>query len=222
MLKNISFDLKAGKALMLLGESGIGKSLLGKALIRLLDSDFSINADELSFNNACILKLRKNELRQLRSQVGLVLQDAELSLYPYLNMGDLFHLILKTHTKFNKKERKDYAFFYLQRLGFKDIDLLWHSYANELSLGMARRVGLALALLSKPQILICDEITASLDEENREKIIQILKELKNTIALLCITHDLKLVYSLADEVLILEKNSSNFYTFEEFLKAYNA
>ncbi|EIA7764511.1 ATP-binding cassette domain-containing protein, partial [Campylobacter jejuni] len=138
------------------------------------------------------------------------------------DIGNLCHLVLKTHTKLKQKERKDYAFSYFQKLGFENLDRLWHSYANELSLGMARRVSLALALLNQPQILICDEITASLDKENASKIISILEELKNTTALVCITHDLNLVNSLADEILMLEKNSSNLYSLNEFLRYYNA
>lgn len=207
---------------MILGESGVGKSLLGKALVRLLDSNFTINFDELSFHNSCIFNFNKEELRNFRSKVALVLQDAELSLYPYLDIGNLCHLVLKTHTKLKQKERKDYAFSYLYKLGFEDLDRLWHSYVNELSLGMARRVSLALALLNKPQILICDEITASLDKENVSKIISILEELKNTTALVCITHDLNLVNSLADEILMLEKSDSNLYDLDEFLRYFHA
>lgn len=222
IFENISFDIKIAKSLMIMGESGVGKSLLGKSLIRLLDPKFEISADEWSFNEVSVLNLNQNELRAFRSKVGLVLQDAELSLYPYLDIGNLFHLILKTHTKLNRKDHKRYAFDLLEKLGFDDIDLLWHSYANELSLGMARRVSLALTLLSKPQILICDEITASLDKENVQKIIQILKELKNTLGLVCITHDLNLVNSLADEVLFLEKNQAQLFKADEFLRIYHA
>lgn len=207
---------------MILGESGVGKSLLGKALVRLLDSNFTISFDELSFHDFCIFNFNKEQLREFRSKVALVLQDAELSLYPYLDIGNLCHLVLKTHTKLKQKERKDYAFSYLYKLGFEDLDRLWHSYVNELSLGMARRVSLALALLNKPQILICDEITASLDKENVSKIISILEELKNTTALVCITHDLNLVNSLADEILMLEKSDSNLYDLDEFLRYFHA
>lgn len=222
LLKNINLDIKTGKALMILGESGIGKSLLGKALVGLLDSGFKMSFEELSFHKTCIFNFDKDALREFRSKVALVLQDAELSLYPYLDVGNLCHLVLKTHTKLSKKERKDYAFSYFEKLGFEDRDNLWHSYANELSLGMARRVSLALALLNKPEILICDEITASLDEENRAKIIAILEELKKNTALVCITHDLNLVHSLGDEILMLEKKGSNLYSLDEFLRHFNA
>ncbi|HDZ4937090.1 TPA: ABC transporter ATP-binding protein [Campylobacter jejuni] len=222
LLKNINLDIKTGKTLMILGESGVGKSLLGKALVRLLDSNFTISFDELSFHDFCIFNFNKEQFREFRSKVALVLQDAELSLYPYLDIGNLCHLVLKTHTKLKQKERKDYAFSYLYKLGFEDLDRLWHSYVNELSLGMARRVSLALALLNKPQILICDEITASLDKENVSKIISILEELKNTTALVCITHDLNLVNSLADEILMLEKSDSNLYDLDEFLRYFHA
>ncbi|EHH0074274.1 ATP-binding cassette domain-containing protein, partial [Campylobacter coli] len=85
IFENISFDIKKAKSLMIVGESGVGKSLLGKSLIRLLDPKFEINADEWSFNEVSVFNLNQNELRAFRSKVGLVLQDAELSLYPYLD-----------------------------------------------------------------------------------------------------------------------------------------
>ncbi|MBZ7936092.1 ABC transporter ATP-binding protein [Campylobacter sp. B0100352/1] len=222
LLKNISFELKKGQALTVLGESGVGKSLLSKALVRLLDSKFSLTADEFSFNGVEILKLKKNQLREFRSKVALVLQDSELSLYPYMDLGKLCSFILKTHTNLNQKEYKKYVFSYFEKLGFENLDLLWHSYPHELSVGMARRVSLALALLHKPEILICDEVNASLDEKNNQKIIQILKELKKDIALVCITHDLHLVHSLADEILLIEKDKTKLYTLDQFLGNMNA
>ncbi len=84
MLKDINLDIKTGKTLMILGQSGV---LLGKVLVRLLDSNFTISFDELSFHNSCIFNFNKEELRNFRSKVALVLQDAELSLYPYLDIG---------------------------------------------------------------------------------------------------------------------------------------
>ncbi|MBZ7938759.1 ABC transporter ATP-binding protein [Campylobacter sp. W0014] len=222
LLKNISFELKKGQALAVLGESGVGKSLLSKALVRLLDSKFSLTADEFSFNGVEILKLKKNQLREFRSKVALVLQDSELSLYPYMDIGKLCFFILKTHTNLNQKEYKKYVFSYFEKLGFEKLDLLWHSYPHELSVGMARRVSLALALLHKPEILICDEVNASLDEKNNQKIIQILKELKKDIALVCITHDLDLAHSLTDEILLIEKDQTKLYTLDQFLGNINA
>ncbi|EJE7821197.1 ATP-binding cassette domain-containing protein, partial [Campylobacter coli] len=76
IFENISFDIKIAKSLMIVGESGVGKSLLGKSLIRLLDPKFEINADEWSFNEVSVFNLNQNELRAFRSKVGLVLQDA--------------------------------------------------------------------------------------------------------------------------------------------------
>ncbi|HFN7028016.1 TPA: ATP-binding cassette domain-containing protein, partial [Campylobacter jejuni] len=72
LLKDINLDIKTGKTLMILGQSGVGKSLLGKALVRLLDSNFTINFDELSFHNSCIFNFNKEELRNFRSKVALV------------------------------------------------------------------------------------------------------------------------------------------------------
>ncbi len=116
LLKDINLDIKTGKTLMILGQSGVGKSLLGKALVRFLDSNFTISFDELSFHNSCIFNFNKEELRNFRSKVALVLQDAELSLYPYLDIGNLCHLVLKTHTKLKQKEKKRLRFFLFSKI----------------------------------------------------------------------------------------------------------
>ena len=222
IFEGLNCRLEKNKALIITGESGVGKSLLAKALIRLLGNEFKINANKFSFLGKDILSLSQKELRKYRLEVSLNLQDAELSLYPNLDIGALFHLFLKSNTNLNAKQRKAYALSYLEKMGFKDINLLWHSYANELSLGMARRVSLAFGLLSKPKILICDEITASLDKQSLEKIKQILKDFKNNGSLLCITHDFEFIKDFADDVLVLEKDKNSLFSVNDFLRLYNA
>lgn len=205
MIDNISFSLQEGEIIALLGESGAGKSLLLKALVRLLSPEFNIQAKQFCIEGKNVLELSKRQLRPLRSNVALILQDAHLSLYPYLDIGSLFHLLLKTHTNLNTKERKQKALHCLEHLGFKKLDLLWHSYVFELSVGMARRVSLALALVCNPKFLLCDEITSSLDEKNVGKICSILKNIKVNKGCILATHDLNIAKELSDRVLVLEK-----------------
>lgn len=217
LLQNISFNLEKNKTLAILGDSGAGKSLLGRSLIRLFNETYNLEAKALKFNETDILKTK--QLKKLRSELGLVLQEAELSFYPYMDIGEFCHLILKTHTNLNGTQRKKKALECFEKLGFEELDLLWHSYPHTLSVGMLRRLSLALALLCGAKCLICDEINASLDEENLTKMLKLLKDLKKDLGLILITHNLSFAKQLSDKVLILEKgkvllNSS----FEDFLK----
>lgn len=206
LLQNITFTLEDKKSLAIMGKSGSGKSLLVKSLLKLLNQDYKLDAKKFRIDNFDVLNLKEKELRKLRSFVALVLQDAHLSLYPYLDIGELFHIVLKTHTNLNKALRKQKAFYYLDLLGLKNLDLIWHSYPYQLSVGMARRISFALALVSEPKYLICDEINSSLDKENEEKIIRLLYEFKDKINLIFITHNLKMIYDLSDELLILHQS----------------
>ncbi|MBS4240174.1 nickel ABC transporter, ATP-binding protein [Campylobacter vulpis] len=221
LLKDISLNLQGGKHLAIIGESGSGKSLFARALIALFSQNYHLNAEEFLINEKNPTKLKNKALQEFRSEVALIFQDAQNSFYPYLNLGDIFHIVLKTHTNLNAKERKNKAFECMQTLGLKDLELLWHSFAYQLSTGMARRIQLALALSSSPKYLICDEITTSLDKQNEEKMIVLLKELKKNLSLILITHDFRLL-SLCDEVLFFEKGKAKQFKAQEFLNSQNA
>ncbi|MDO4673560.1 ATP-binding cassette domain-containing protein [Campylobacter sp.] len=220
LLENISFSLKSGQNLAIMGESGSGKSLLARALIGLFGTQYELSAKTLCVDGEDVLGMGAEDLRLFRAKFALVLQEASDSFYPYLNLGDMFHIVLKTHTKLNAAQRKQRAFECMRRLGFEDLELLWHSFAHQLSVGMARRLGLALALSSSPKYLVCDEITTSLDRENEKKIIHFLKEKKN---LILITHDLNLAKELSDVILILERGGvAQFCKSGEFFSEDNA
>ena len=196
LLRDISLNLQEGKHLAIMGESGSGKSLFARALIALFSQNYRLEAKQFLINEKNPTKLKKKALQEFRSEVALIFQDAQNSFYPYLNLGDLFHIVLKTHTNLNAKERKSKAFECMQMLGLKDLELLWHSFAHQFSTGMARRIQLALALSSSPKYLICDE-------------------------LILITHDFNLL-SLCDELLLFEKGSAKQFKVQEFLNSQNA
>ncbi|MBF7042686.1 ABC transporter ATP-binding protein [Campylobacter volucris] len=205
LLKNITFTLEDNKTLAIMGKSGVGKSLLLKSFIKLFDKHYLLQASSLNIDSKEILNLNVKDLNTLRSKVNLLFQDVYGSFYPLIDIGSYFNIVLKTHTTLSTKEIKEKAFYFFERLGLKNHDLLWHSFIYQLSGGMARRVQIALALLSGARYLLCDEITSSLDKKNEEKIITILKELKSEfINILYITHDLNLAKELSDEVLIME------------------
>lgn len=206
LLKNISFSLEKGKNLAIMGKSGAGKSLILKSLIKLFDKNYFLQADECQIYGKKVLELNKNDLNHLRAKVSLLFQDVYTSFYPLIDIGEYFNIVLKTHTALNSKEIKEKAFYYFECLGLKNHDLLWHSFIYQLSGGMARRIQIALALLCESRCLLCDEITSSLDAKNEEKIIAILKELKEKFSnLLFVTHDLRVARELCDEIVIVEE-----------------
>ncbi|AJC86900.1 ATP-binding cassette domain-containing protein [Campylobacter sp. RM16704] len=209
LLKNINLSLEEGKSLAIMGKSGAGKSLLLKSMIRLFDKHYKLSAQKFEIGQKNILDLKENELNALRAKVNLLFQDVYGSFYPLVDIGSYFNIVLKTHTDLSAKEIKEKAFYFFECLGLKNHDLLWHSFIYQLSGGMARRIQIALALLSGAQYLLCDEITSSLDRVNEEKIITILKTLKQQFKnLIFITHDLNLAKELCDEVVIIEEKTS--------------
>lgn len=204
LLENITLTLDKNRSLGIVGKSGAGKSLFAKSLIYLLDKSLEIKADKLSILGTSILRLDRKDLRSLRKKVGFIFQDARMSFHSAFNMGDIFEMHLKESYDFSKKERKNLAFLWLERLNIKDKELIWHSFPHQLSTGIAMRVQIALALSLGADILLCDEITSSLDEANTKNIIEVFKGLKLQKSLVLISHDLDFIEALSDEIAVFE------------------
>lgn len=204
ILQNISFTLPPNHSLGISGKSGSGKTMLLKSLIALTSSTLTLKAQTLLIDSYPVLSLNQNQLRDLRSKACMIFQDVYGSFYPLLDIGSYFDIVIKTHLKLNKKERKEKAFYFLESLGLDNPDLIWHSYIHQLSGGMARRVQIALALCCDAKYLLCDEITSSLDEKNIEKLFMILEQFKTTPQWIFVTHDLKLLKYFCDEIILLE------------------
>lgn len=220
LLSNISFKLEEKESLVIMGKSGSGKSLLLKALINLFDKNYLIQAQKMQIHSQNPLTLNSKELSNLRAKVCLLFQDVYGSFYPLVDIGSYFNIVAKKHTSLNTKEIKERSFYYFECLGLQNFELLWHSFIYQLSGGMARRIQIALALLCEAKYLLCDEITSSLDSKNEQKIIHILKDLKNNFTnLIFVTHDLNLAYNLSDKILILEEGRiKEFSNIEAFKK----
>ncbi|NDJ27755.1 ABC transporter ATP-binding protein [Campylobacter sp. MIT 12-8780] len=203
LLKDISFHLKEHEILGIIGKSGSGKSLLAKSLIKLLDKNLSLNAKKCEVNSFDILQCKN--LQDLRSQVAYIFQDSKASFHPFLDIGRYFEICLKTHTQLTSKKLKELAFIYFDACLLKDKERIWHSMPYQLSGGMAMRVQFALALACGAKVLICDELTSSLDQKNIDKISQILNNIKNNTSLILISHDLDFIKQLSDKIIVLEK-----------------
>ncbi|TQR32416.1 ABC transporter ATP-binding protein [Campylobacter sp. MIT 99-7217] len=212
ILENISFQ--SHKNLGIIGASGSGKTSLMKCFIKLFEKN-TLSAKLLKVQGQDILK--EQNLSKLRSNIALIFQDAKASFYPHLDIGRIFNITLKTHTRLDSKQIKRLAFEHFERLNLEKKELIWHSYAHELSGGMAMRVQIALVLACGAKMLLCDELNSFLDEKNSKALIELLKDLKLNLVLS--SHDLHFIKELSDEILVLERGKvAEFALKEDFFK----
>lgn len=195
-LHDINFDLKKGKVLALLGPSGSGKS----TLIRCLNGLEEYRDGEIVFNGAKVEPSEKNWQR-LRQKIGMVFQSYDL----FPNMTVLENILLGP-TKVQKRDRatvEQEALALLDRVGLKEHA---NSYPRQLSGGQKQRVAIVRALALQPEVMLFDEVTASLDPEMVRGILDIIKELANdgSMTMLIVTHEMNFAAQIADRVLFLE------------------
>ena len=190
LLEGINYELDDGENLAILGQSGSGKSTLAK----LISFSEPKSGGKIYINNKEITD--KNELKK---DIRYILQNQKQALNPALKVKTaIAHVRSYLKLSFSKNELKEL----LINLNLKDEIL--GKYPSQLSGGEATRVGILLALLSKPKILICDEITSGLDNETKQKIINLLLGLDEKISIIFITHDILSAMKIAQKVLIIE------------------
>lgn len=197
-LRDMSFDLKAGQTLALVGESGSGKSSAVYGLLRLIDA-----TGEILLNGVDFLKIKGPALIKARSRIQLVFQDPASSLNPRMSILDLISEGIKIHNP--RANWKELVADTLKAVGLS-LDLL-KRYPHELSGGQKARVALARALVLRPQVIVLDEVTASLDVQTQRQLIELLNTLQKQYALsyIFISHDMRLVKAMADDVLVLKE-----------------
>lgn len=195
-LHDINFDLKKGEVLALLGPSGSGKS----TLIRCLNGLEEYRDGEIVFNGAKV-ELSDKNWQRLRQKIGMVFQSYDL----FPNMTVLENILLGP-TKVQKRDRatvEQEALALLDRVGLKEHA---NSYPRQLSGGQKQRVAIVRALALQPEVMLFDEVTASLDPEMVRGILDIIKELANdgSMTMLIVTHEMNFAAQIADRVLFLE------------------
>jgi len=195
----ISLSVREGHTVGVVGESGSGKTTLGLALLRLIASQ-----GEIRFRGAGIQGLGAKELRPLRRQMQIVFQDPYGSLSPRLSIGQIVEEGLKVHDLGGTHEQREAMIVAaLEEVGLDPESR--HRYPHEFSGGQRQRVAIARAMVLKPKFLVLDEPTSALDMSVQAQIVDLLRELqdRNNLAYLFISHDLKVVRTLADEVLVM-------------------
>ncbi|MCX8083967.1 MAG: ABC transporter ATP-binding protein [Calditerrivibrio sp.] len=201
ILQDVAFEVKKGEILGIAGESGSGKTVLAKFLLDLLPSYFDIHFSDIKF---CGISYKKSDLKELRGKhISMIFQNPSSSINPVLTIGDqLIETIKLYHKNIDFKKK---AIEILKSVEIDKPDLRLNSYPHNLSGGMNQRVMIGMALASNPEILIADEPTTALDVTIQQEILNLLFKInkEKQLTILFISHDLKLLQSISDRVLIL-------------------
>ena len=200
---DVSFSIKRGTTMGLVGESGCGKSTTGRTILRLIektDGTILFNGEDISTYNKDISTYNKEKLRELRTKMQIIFQDPYSSLSPRLPIGEIIGEAVREHKLVSKAEYDDYVTKVMQDCGLQP----YHKdrYPHEFSGGQRQRICIARALALNPEFVVCDEPVSALDVSIQAQIINLLQELqeKRNLTYLFISHDLSVVEHISDTV----------------------
>ena len=193
---DVSFDVYPGRTVGIVGESGCGKTTMGRTILRL----YSVTGGDVKFNGYDLGKMKARELRKIRPQIQMIFQDPYSSLSPRLTVGEIIGEAVREHRIVPPSEYKKYILEVMQKCGLQP--QYFERYPHEFSGGQRQRICIARALALKPKLVICDEPVSAPDVSIQAQLINLLKSLqeKDGIAYIFISHDLSVVEHISDEV----------------------
>jgi oligopeptide/dipeptide ABC transporter ATP-binding protein len=203
---DVSFEIREGETLGLVGESGCGKSVTALALIGLIQPPGRIAGGSILFKDRDLLKLPESEMRKVRgAEISLIFQEPMAALNPVFTIGDQIAETLVVHRRASRREAIGRAVELLDEVRIPDARTRIHDYPHQLSGGLRQRVLIAMALACRPSLVIADEPTTALDVTIQAQILDLLREMKASfnLSLLLITHDLGVVAETADRVAVM-------------------
>ncbi len=204
-VKDISYQIKPGEILGIVGESGCGKSLTSLAVMGLLDKKLSLSG-EILFEGEDLAQLPEKRMQHIRGQgIGMIFQEPMTALNPVVTVGEQVAEMFIIHQRLSKKEAMDQAIEMLKQVHIPFPEKRIHAYPHELSGGMRQRVMIAMALACKPKVLIADEPTTALDVTVQAQVLDLLEELRETTgtAIQFISHSLGVVSQISDRVMVM-------------------
>ena len=203
----VSFSLKPGEVIGIVGESGCGKSVTAMSVMRLIakPSGFIKNGS-IIFQGQNLLELSEKEMRKIRgNDIAMIFQEPMTSLNPVYTVGNQIEEVVKLHQKLDDAAARAKSIEMLKLVGIPNAERIVDSYPHSLSGGMRQRVMIAMALSCNPKLLIADEPTTALDVTIQAQILELMKELKEELdsAIMLITHDLGVVAEMAQHVVVM-------------------
>lgn len=205
-VRNVSFDVSRGQILAIVGETGSGKSSIGKALMRILPYQGRVVSGSVKIEGQEMLALSERELRQLRGKyIGYVPQQPSAAFNPTMTIGRQVAEALVVHGGFRYRDATEVVCKTLAGMGLREPERLVRAYPHQLSGGMLQRAMIASALIAQPRMLIADEPTSALDVRIQRQILDLLRRVRDErgLATVLITHDLGAVAEIADLLMVL-------------------
>lgn len=206
-VRGVSFDLAAGEAMAIVGESGCGKSVTAQSIMKLIPSPPGrYVAGEIFFNGENLLPKTEREMESIRGKdIGMIFQDPMTSLNPTMKVGRQIVEMLKKHSDLKGEAGKRRAIEMLALVGLPNPEKRYAQYPHQFSGGMRQRAMIAMSLACKPRLLIADEPTTALDVTIQAQILELMHDLKNKLgtSIILITHDLGVVAGFASRILVM-------------------
>ena len=195
----VGFTIREGETLGLVGESGCGKSTIGRTILHLHEP----TSGDVEFDGQNIFSLKKNELKTMRRNMQIIFQDPYASLNPRLPIGDSIKAGLNIHKIGTPKERIDIVMDTLSKVGLEPYYV--HRYPHEFSGGQRQRIGIARAIALRPKFIVCDEPVSALDVSIQSQVLNLLQDLQDEFGLtyLFIAHNLSVVEHISDHVAVM-------------------
>ena len=206
-VQEVSFSIKPGETLGVVGESGCGKSMTALSLMQLIPSPpGKITAGEIMYKGEDLLKKSPKEMRDIRGkEISMIFQEPMTSLNPVITVGKQIMEAVLTHEKMSKQEAKERALEMIKLVGIPMPEKVFASCPHQLSGGMRQRIMIAMALSCNPSLLICDEPTTALDVTIQAQILKLINKMKKELntAVLLITHDMGVMRNVSTKIAIM-------------------